>query len=79
MKALRPDNIVYSSGVSLLLLSNWVWGGYQAKKLDNLFSPNKKMEAEELTSVTTSSAEFNLTTYNSTLNDIWIDVRWSFL
>lgn len=78
MKAPRPDNIVYSSGVSLLLLSNWV-GGYQAKKLDNRFSPNKKMEAEEFTSVTTSSAEFNLITDNSSLTDIWIDVKWSFL
>lgn len=37
------------------------------------------MAAEELTSVTTSRAEFNLITNNSSLMGIWLDVRWSSL
>lgn len=52
-------------------------GFFSSQKLENLFSPNKKMTAQELTSVTTSRGEFNLITNNSSLMDIWLDVRWS--
>ena len=76
MKALQTYQM--TSGFRSQFIAFVKLGGFfSSQKLENLFSPNKKMTAKELTSVTTSRAEFNLITNNSSPMDILLDAIWS--